>query len=35
MGSEGRRFVEENYSWNAKAGELMGIYGELLKKRKK
>ena len=35
MGAEGRRFVEENYSWNAKAGELMGIYGELLKKRNK
>ncbi|MBP7764786.1 MAG: glycosyltransferase family 4 protein [Syntrophaceae bacterium] len=34
IGREGRRFVEENYSWNAKAGELMGIYGRLLQKRK-
>jgi len=34
IGREGRRFVEENYSWKAKAGELMGIYGRLLQKRK-
>jgi glycosyltransferase involved in cell wall biosynthesis len=32
IGKKGRKFVEENYSWNAKAGELMEIYRGLLKK---
>ena len=35
MGKEGRRFVEENYSWTAKATELMAIYGQLVQDRKK
>ncbi len=32
IGGKGRKFVEENYSWNVKAGELMEIYGRLLQK---
>jgi len=35
MGREGRRFVEENYSWNAKAAELMEIYSSLIQKIQK
>jgi len=34
MGRDGRKFVEENYSWNAKAGELMEIYGSLIEKNR-
>ena len=30
MGTEGRRFVEENYSWDAKAKELVEIYAGLI-----
>ena len=32
IGGKGRKFVEENYSWNVKAGELMEIYSRLLQK---
>ena len=32
MGKRGRTFVEENYSWYAKAGELIEIYGGLIQK---
>lgn len=35
IGREGRKFVEENYSWNAKASELMEIYDRLVQTRKK
>lgn len=34
IGREARKFVEENYSWNAKASELMGIYDQLVQTRK-
>jgi len=32
MGRAGRRFVEDNYSWSAKAAELMDIYRDLIQK---
>ena len=35
IGKEGRKFVEENYSWNAKASELLEIYDRLVQDRKK
>lgn len=34
IGRKGRKFVEENYSWSAKAGELMEFYGRLLQNKK-
>jgi glycosyltransferase involved in cell wall biosynthesis len=32
LGEEGRRFVEKNFSWQAKADELLDLYYNLLKK---